>query len=260
MNPMKTQPSSRNHTDEPSLEGKTILVTGGTTGNGLAIAALLAEEGAKVCVFGRHKDAFDRALGRLRSVNPQVTGLVADQARAADLDRVFDQVDRELGALDCLVNNASVEAGALTEGSDADWRYRLESDLFGYVDCTRRAVARMQERGGHIVNIGSIVAEHENGGSSLYVAAKSAIRGFSLSLRKEVADQNIKVSLIEPGMIGTEFFSDDEDESDPAYQKKEQIRGAMLKPQDIAVAVNYCLRQPDRCTISLLQIEPMRPD
>jgi NADP-dependent 3-hydroxy acid dehydrogenase YdfG len=257
---MKTQPSSHIHTDEPSLEGKSVLVTGGTTGNGHAIAALLAEEGAKVCIFGRHQDVLDRALDRLRQINPHVTGLVADQSRAADLDRVFALVEREFGALDVLVNNASVEAGALTEGSDADWRYRLESDLLGYVDCTRRAVARMQDRGGHIVNIGSIVAEHTNAGSSLYVAAKSAIRGFSRALRKEVAKQNIKVSLIEPGMIGTEFFGADEEESDPTYQQAEEARGTMLKPQDIAVAVNYCLRQPARCSISLLQIEPLRPD
>jgi NADP-dependent 3-hydroxy acid dehydrogenase YdfG len=142
----------------------------------------------------------------------------------------------------------------LTAGTPAihTWQPSLEG--------TRRAVRRMAGRGGgHVVNVGSIVAAHENPGESLYVAAKSAIRGFSQALRKELGGQNIKVSLIEPGMVGTEFFEGGE-ESDPRWQAHEQKRGALLKPEDIAVAVHYCLTQPPRCTISLLQIEPLRQD
>jgi NADP-dependent 3-hydroxy acid dehydrogenase YdfG len=117
----------------------------------------------------------------------------------------------------------------------------------------------MRPRGGHIVNIGSIAAEHFTEGESLYVAAKSAIRGFSQSLRKELSEQGIKVSLIEPGLVGTEILRRTP-EGDPDTQRREQERGAMLKPEDIAVAVHYVLTQPDRCTISLLQIEPTKQD
>ncbi len=255
-----TSDSPSIHTQQPCVEGKNILITGGTTGNGRAIAALLAGYGANVFVFGRDEDALHRALAELQRGSGKAFGITADQARVEDIERVFARFDEQLGPIDILVNNAAVDAGDIMEWDDAAWRYGLEVDLFGYIDCTRRAVHRMRERRrGHIVNIGSIAAEHFTEGESLYVAAKSAIRGFSRSLRKELSEQNIKVSLIEPGLVGTEIL-ERTPEGDPDTQRREQARGAMLKPEDIAVAVHYILTQPDRCTISLLQIEPMKQD
>jgi NADP-dependent 3-hydroxy acid dehydrogenase YdfG len=147
----------------------------------------------------------------------------------------------------------------VTDGGEDDWRYELATDLTGYIDCTRHAVERMKRRGsGHIVNIGSISAVHVNKGMSLYVAAKSAVAGFSRAMRKELGEHNIKVSLIEPGMVGTEILEGEE--SDPALQRRDEDRCVMLKPEDIAVAVHYCLTQPARCTISRLQIQPLLED
>lgn len=247
------------HTQQPSVEGKNVLVSGGTTGNGRAIAELLAAYGANVFIFGRHEAELREALTACRRGRGRAHGIVADQARAEDIARLFATTDRELGGLDFLVNNAAVPAGGIEEGDDAAWRYRLEADLLGYIDCTRHALRRMRARGGgHVVNVGSISAVHHNKGMSLYVAAKSAIRGFSRALRKEVAEDNIKVSLIEPGMIGTDFLGGEE--GDPEVQRRDEERGAMLKPEDIAVAVHYILTQPPRCTISLLQIEPRLED
>lgn len=244
------------HTKRLSLEAKNILVSGGTTGNGRAIAALLAAYGANVFIFGRHEPELRKALNEIGRRPGKVGGLTADQARGADLERVFATFDAEFGDLDVLINNAATPAGAITEGDEADWRYRLEADLFGYIDCSRRAILRMRKKGGgHIVNIGSMAAQHYNEGDSLYVAAKSGIRGFSRALRKEVSGHSIKVSLIEPGYIGTEIL-EGEPEGDPEVQREEEARGAMLKPEDIAVAVHYILTQPARCAITQLQIEP----
>lgn len=248
------------HTQQLTVTGKNVLVSGGTTGNGRAIAALLAACGANVFVFGRDEDDLRAALAEINRGPGKAAGITADQARGEDIERVFAQFDQELGPIDILINNAAVDAGDIMEWDDATWHYRLEVDLFGYIDCTRRAVQRMRERGsGHVVNIGSIAAAHHTEGESLYVAAKSGIRGFSRSLRKELSEQNIKVSLIEPGLVGTDIL-ERTPEGDPAVQQREQARGAMLKPEDIAVAVHYILTQPARCTISLLQIEPMKSD
>jgi NADP-dependent 3-hydroxy acid dehydrogenase YdfG len=195
----------------------------------------------------------------LAGVSGEVFGITADHARPADVRRVFAELDRHYGDLDFLINNAGISAGAVTDGSEEEWHYDLATDLNGYIDCTRHAVERMKRRGsGHIVNIGSISAVHVNKGMSLYVAAKSAVAGFSRALRKELGEHNIKVSLIEPGVVGTDIL--DGEESDPAVQRRDQERGAMLKPEDIAVAVHYCLTQPARCTISRLQIQPLRDE
>lgn len=248
------------HTEKPSLQGKNILVSGGTTGNGRAIAALLSAYGANVFIFGRHERELRDAIAEMGRRPGKVGGVAADQSRREDIERVFATFDAEFGELDVLINNAAVGAGAIDEGDEAQWRYQLETDLFGYVDCARRALRRMKTQGGgHIVNIGSIAAEHHNAGLSLYVAAKSAIRGFSHALRKEVGDQGIKVSLIEPGAVGTEIF-EGEPEGDPELQRREAARGAMLKPEDIAVAVHYVLTQPARCAVTQLQIEPVVRD
>lgn len=257
--PLLTADSPEVHTRHPSVRGKNILISGGTTGIGRATASLLAAEGGNVFIFGRHERELRDTLDYLAQTSGSVSGITADQARADDVRRVFAEMDRHFGPVEILINNAGVSAGAITEGGEDDWRYELAADLNGYLDCTRHAVERMKQRGrGHIVNIGSISAVHVNKGSSLYVAAKSAIAGFSRALRKELGEHNIKVSLIEPGMVGTEIHEGEE--ADPLVQQREEARGAMLKPQDIAVAVHYCLTQPERCTISRLQIQPLRDD
>jgi NAD(P)-dependent dehydrogenase (short-subunit alcohol dehydrogenase family) len=247
------------HTQQPSLKNKYVVVSGGTTGIGRATAALLAAQGANVFIFGRHAPDLRSTLEELADATGKVHGITADHSNSADVRRVFETVDREFGGLDIMINNAGISAGAITEGSDDEWRYALASDLNGYIDCSRRAVERMKARGGgHIVNIGSISAVHVNKGMSLYVTAKCAIEGFSRSLRKELGEHNIRVSLIEPGMVGTEIL--DGEWGDPEVQRREEERGAMLKPEDIAVAVHYCLTQPERCCISRLQIQPRRDD
>jgi NAD(P)-dependent dehydrogenase (short-subunit alcohol dehydrogenase family) len=245
------------HTDLPSLDGKNVIVSGGTSGNGRAIATLLAAYGANVLIYGRRENELHEAISELEQARGRAYGLVADQSKADDIRRVFEEADRRLGSVDLLINNASLAADELTSGSDDDWRYRLHTDLFGYIDCTRRAVERMKAKGsGHIVNIGSVAAVHEPKGESLYVAAKSAIHGFTQTLRKELAEYKIKVSLIEPGYVATQFLGGDH--ADPQKQRRDLAAGAMLKPEDIAVAVYYCITQPARCSISLLQIEPLR--
>lgn len=245
-------------TEQPSLAGRNVLITGGTTGIGRATAALLAASGANVFIFGRHKPELDEALAALENGRTKVAGITADQADPGDVVRVFTTIEREFGPLDVLVNNAGVAGGPMAAGGEAEWRYRLNADLLGYIDCTRRALAQMRGRKrGHIVNIGSTSAEYAGEGSSLYVAAKMAVRGFSRALRSEVAKDGIKVTLIEPGLTGTSFFDEEGEEiAEADVQRQKQREGAMLKAEDIAVAVHYCLTQPDRCAVSFLQVEP----
>ncbi|MBK1438474.1 SDR family oxidoreductase [Parapedobacter sp. ISTM3] len=234
------------------VKGKRILITGGTTGIGRATAHLLAREN-QVMIVGRHEQELEDALSDFRQPTQSRGGLageVGDLVNPQDIERLFSRVDEEFGQLDVLINNAGLAFNSILEGSYDDWAYILNTNLLGYLACSRQAIDRMRARGeGHIVNIGSMSADVREKDSSVYVATKSGIQGFSESLRKEVNDLGIKVTLIEPGAVGTDM--------QPREGQEEQIEKLeMLKAEDIAVAIYYCLSTPKRCDVVEMQIRP----
>jgi NADP-dependent 3-hydroxy acid dehydrogenase YdfG len=130
----------------------------------------------------------------------------------------------------------------------------VATNLLGYIGCVQEGVRRMRTRGGgHIVNIGSMSADVRESGSSVYVATKSGIQGFSEALRKEINKEGIKVTLIEPGLVGTDMT---EDKTPVEEQPQKQREMKMLKAEDIAACVYYCLTQPKRCDVVSVQIRP----
>lgn len=236
-----------------SLSGKAVVVTGGTTGIGRATALRLATAGARVLIFGRHQRELNDALEDIEGVG-EVHGVAADQARHEDVGRVFEEVDQRLGGVDILINNAGVAAGTVLESEYSHWLYVIQTNLIGYIDCCREALHRIKERGGgHIVNIGSLSAKEREAGEDIYTATKSGIRGFTESLRKSVNRRGIKVTLIEPGLVGTDLIDEPVDE-----QVREEEELKMLKAEDIAECVYYALVQPPRCELILAQIRPHR--
>lgn len=240
------------HTPQPTLAGKRVLVTGGTTGIGRAIAALLGSYGARVFIFGRHEADLRVALEHVRSTGGQCEGMTADVSRPSDVGRVFMAVDELLGGLDILVANAGVWGDDLEGMGEAEWRYALETDLVGAMATAREAAKRMEGQGsGQIVLVGSISADNRGKGSSVYVAAKAGLQGFAQSFRREMAERNIRVSLIEPGTVGSDLV-----EKPPGEQREKIRRHEMLRAEDIAVCVHYILTQPERCDVAEIRIEP----
>lgn len=238
------------HTEQPSLKGRKVIVTGGTTGIGRAIAVLLASEGAKLFVCGRTPDHLQDALVRIREVG-EGDGIAVDLTNPDDLDRFFDAADAYLNGLDIAVINAAIPADALAETGEDDTRYQIEADFTSYLIATQHAAARMG-KGSDIVLIGSMSAVSRKGGSSIYVAAKSGIQVFAKSLREELAEQDIKVGLIEPGFTGADFQYPDF----PPEKQVELINAhKMLRAEDIAVAAHYMLTQPRRTAVSLMRVE-----
>jgi NADP-dependent 3-hydroxy acid dehydrogenase YdfG len=234
-----------------SVEGKAVLVTGGTTGIGRATALLLAARGARVMIFGRHKKVLDDALGDLSQDGREVHGRIADQASIDDVRKVFQEVDHTFGRLDILVNNAAIAADGVTEEPMHDIDYAIRADLVGYLTCSREAVKRMEPRkSGHIVVIGSISADTRGGNSTVYSAAKGGVQAFSEALAKEVQDKGIKVSLIEPGAVGTDM------QPDKSAHARKASSQEMLKAEDIAACVYFCLTQPARCDILEMKVTP----
>lgn len=234
------------------LSDRRILITGGTTGIGRATALLLASRGARVLIFGRHEKELNDAMHDLRAVTTRVHGITADASRIEDVRRVFKSVDEELGGLDVLINNAALGAEGLATMKYEDWEYVVRSNLIGYMSCAQEAITRMKSRKqGHIIHIGSMSADVRAKDTSVYVATKAAIQGFTEALRKEVNEMGIKVSLIEPGSVGTGM-----QEESPGEQRQKEASGEMLMAEDIARCIEYCLIQPRRCDIVVVQIRP----
>jgi NADP-dependent 3-hydroxy acid dehydrogenase YdfG len=232
---------------------KSILITGGTTGIGRSTAILLASQGARVMIFGRHQNDLDEAMKDIRQAGGDVLGLTADVSDPEEIRRVFKEFDGQMDKLDILINNAALGYGSVTEGGYPEWEYILKTNLLGYMAMTREAVERMKPHGwGHIVNIGSMSAHVREKDSSVYVATKSGIQGFSEALRKEVNPLGIKVTLIEPGAVGTDMQA----EYSPEEQRKQIEKMEMLRAEDIAACVLYTVTQPKRCDVVHLQIRP----
>lgn len=233
------------------LDGKRVLVTGGTTGIGRATVALLAGHGAGVVTFGRHQDELADALRYSRQFG-EVHGLTADASQAAGVESAFAAVDNHLAGLDILVACAALGAQPIHEMSDAEWRYVVETNLVGYLACTRAAMVRMrQSGGGQIVLVGSISAEIRAKGESVYTATKAGISAFAEALRKEVADENIRVSVIEPGSTGSDM-----QECDPAEQRDLIGQHRMLRAEQVAEAILFILTRESNCNIVSMRIEP----
>jgi 3-oxoacyl-[acyl-carrier protein] reductase len=244
------------HTAVTSLAGKRVIVTGGTTGIGRAIAVLLASEGARVHVCGRTPQHLEDALERINEVG-EGGGAAIDLAESDNVGRYFDEATKWLGGLDIAIMNAAVPAKGLTDTSAADLRYQIAADFTAYLLCTHAAIDVMKGRRGDIILTGSMSTHVLGPGSTIYAGIKAGITGFAEALRKELGDEDIKVGLIEPGLTQADFHYPDKDAE---AQKKQVEEETMLRSEDIAVAVHFMLTQPRRSTIQKMTVVPRRSE
>lgn len=232
------------------LEGKRVLITGGTTGVGRATATLLAEAGCRVFVCGR--DAGHLADAIACSDSGRIGGLAVDIGSTEGIERLFAAADEWLGGLDFAVLNAGVGAhGPLAAMTHAECREVIAVNLISYVGCSLEAIRRMTAGGGHIVMTGSMSAHVFDENGAVYTATKAGIRGFATSLRKEANPLRIRVSLIEPGTIGSDMVDETPE------QQQEMIAGLrMMRAEDVARAIHYVLVQPPACDVISMQLKP----
>jgi 3-hydroxy acid dehydrogenase / malonic semialdehyde reductase len=241
--------------DHDTLEGKRILVTGGTTGIGRATVALLVQEGAHVLTFGRHQQELDVSLDNARTKakkGGKVLGLTADVATREGVESVFSAVDRELGGIDILINNAGLAAEGPQDMEEDEWRYVVETNFVGYLSCARSAIKRMEGKGGQLVFIGSVSADFKSPGTSTYAATKAAVKVFAETLRKEVQEKNIKVTLIEPGSVGADM-----QEKSPEEQREAIARMEMLYAEELAETILFTLTRSARTDVVSMRVEPL---
>ncbi len=182
------------------------------------------------------------------------SGMTADVSDRRDIGRVFSEVDAQFNGLDALVCCAALGAQPLHEMADDDWRYVVETNLVGSLACARGALDRMlprQDR--HIVLVSSISPDIKASGESVYAATKAGINAFAMTLRKEIGDKSIRVTVIEPGSVGSDM-----QECSVEEQRATIARGEMLFAEDIAEGIIFALTRSPRCDVSLLRMEPIR--
>jgi len=244
--------------DTRALKGKRIMLSGGTTGIGRAALAFMAAEGACVVTYGRHQPELDESLEAARragqAAGGEVFGLTADSTRPEDLDAVFDAVDAHLGGIDIMVANAALGAEPVHEMKEADWRYVVDTNFVGYLACAHRAIARMERQGtgGHLLFVGSIAVEIQKPGESVYAATKAGIQAFAETLRKEVQDKGIKVTVIQPGAAGSDMQPGGDQTRREAIANNE-----MLYAEEVAEAIIFALTRSERTDVVSLRIEPL---
>lgn len=231
-----------------SLEGKTALVTGGTRGIGKAIVLALADAGADVAfTYARSKEAAEALVAAIEAKGRTAKAYQADAADAADAAEVVQDVAKSFENFCIVVNNAGVTRDTLImRMSEQQWDDVITTNLksvFNYSKaCTRPF---MKQRGGSIINIGSVVGLSGNAGQTNYAASKAGIVGFSKSLAKELASRSIRVNTIAPGYIKTEMT---ENLSDKVMEEISAAipMGAAGEVDDVASGVIYLASDASR--------------
>jgi len=198
-----------------AMPRKVLLVTGGSRGIGAATALLAARQGWAVAVnYTSHSLAADEVVRAIRAGGGTAITVQADVADEAQVLRMFEQVDAQLGRLTGLVNNAGVVdvTARVDEMSVARWKRMFDINVIGSMLCAREAVRRMSTRhggeGGSIVNVSSAASRLGAPGQYVdYAAAKGAIDAFTIGLAKEVGGEGVRVNAVRPGLIETEIHA-----------------------------------------------------
>lgn len=190
-----------------SFDGKTAVVTGGASGIGLALAEAFGERGAKVVIADVEEDALNSALGRLKTAGVEAIAVPTDVSDAAAVDRLAKEAVAAYGAVHVVCNNAGVGPGGVTwEIPSEVWRWVLDVDLWGVVNGIRSFVPSFVEQGeGHVVNTASVAGLLASPGMAPYSAAKHAVVGLSVSLRKDLqlAGSPVGVTVLCPSFTRT---------------------------------------------------------
>ncbi|MFC0113448.1 SDR family oxidoreductase [Kibdelosporangium aridum] len=234
-----------------------VFVTGASTGFGAAITRRFATEGAHVIASARRadklKDLADELGDRVLPLELDVTDRAAVYAAVENLPSAFRDVD-------VLVNNAGLALGIepAHRADQDEWDRMIDTNCKGLATCTRAVLPGMVERGrGHVINIGSIAGTYPYAGGNVYGGTKAFVHQFSLGLRSDLHGTGVRVTCIEPGMVGgTEFstvrFSGDQAKADAVYDGVEP-----LTADDIAESVHWAANQPAHVNINVIELMPV---
>lgn len=240
------------------MGNKVALITGGTRGIGRAIALKLSEEGYNIAIsyINNNKKA-QEVVDEIEKNNVKALAIKADVSKEEEVNNMMKVINKELGNIDVLVNNAGITRdNLLIRMKTEDWDQVIDTNLRGVFLCTK-AVARgmMKKRYGKIVNIASIVGISGNTGQGNYSASKAGVIGFTRSIAKELGSRGINVNAVAPGFIETDMTQVLEDNIKDEMLKSIPLNRAG-KPEDVAnLVVFLCSEKADYITGQVIHVD-----
>ncbi len=231
---------------------KNVLITGATSGIGLACARKFAENGDRLILTGRNEQRLAAIQQELTAGGTQVMTLVFDVRDHTAAAQCVNSLPAEWKAIDVLVNNAGLALGLEPEyeGALNDWETMIDTNIKGLLTMTRLVVPGMVERNqGHIINVGSVAGDAAYAGGNVYCATKAAVKALTDGLRIDVAHTAIRVTNLKPGLVETNFsnirFHGDTERAAKLYQGIEPLTG-----DDIADVAVYAANAPKHVQIA----------
>jgi NAD(P)-dependent dehydrogenase (short-subunit alcohol dehydrogenase family) len=236
------------------LTEKAALVTGGSSGIGLAIARALGEDGYGLTVSARRPEKLEAAAEDLRSAGLDVLSVPANMADEEALSSLVAAHEERFGRLDVLINNAGVGIGEAMDSLTTKYvDMQLGVNLRAVILVTRECLSMLREAGAEhgkalIVNMASVSGKAGQAWLSVYSATKAAVIGFSQATQMEIAGQGIQVTAFAPAFVDTPMTD---------FAKEQVAAEAMIRPEDIAEGVRFLLRTSPNCIVS--EIAFLRP-
>jgi 3-oxoacyl-[acyl-carrier protein] reductase len=231
------------------LAGSVALITGGSRGIGRAIAHRLALLGASVSICGRDRAPLEDSARGLAEFGMPVHSQLADVTNPADVIELVAKTETALGPITILVNNAGIGLfGPAHEKSEADWDRVLDTNLKSVFLVSRVVAPSMIRRGsGDIINISSLAGKNTFAGGGIYCASKWGVLGLSGCMAEDLREHGIRVSVICPGSVATEFSG-----------RSAKDASKVLSPADVAHAVQAIVTQGPRSFLSEIDLRPLR--
>lgn len=218
------------------LQNKVAVITGGTSGIGLASARLFAEEGAYVFIMGRRQKELDEAVS---SIGRDVVGVRGDVTNLADLDRLYETVKTRKGRIDIIFANAGVgEAAVLEQVTETQYHKQFDTNVKGVLFTVQKALPLLTA-GGSIILMGATSGSKGTPAGSVYGATKAAIRCFARVWTDELKDRRIRSNVISPGPTETRLFLENVPADIRAKLTAATPMGRLGRPEEVAKAVLF---------------------
>ena len=224
------------------LDQQVIVITGATSGIGLATARAAAQAGARLVLAARSEADLATVA---RELGHHVVTVAADVARPQDVERIAEAARAHFGGFDTWVNNAGVGMwGKLEQGNLRDFKRLYDTNFWGVVNGSLEAVRHLKRRGGALINLGSVVSDVSVPIQGMYASSKHAVKGFTDALRVELADEKapVSVTLIKPAAINTPF----PDHARNYLSEKPKLPQPVYAPEEVAAAILKAATQPMR--------------
>ncbi len=244
-----------------NIEGKVVVITGASSGNGEATARHLSAQGAIVVLGARRVDRINSLAEELNSKGGKALAVQTDVTQVEQVKRLVDEAVKTYGRIDVMINNAGLMPHSPLERLKVDdWNRTIDVNLKGVLYGIAAALPHMkQQKAGHIINVSSVAGHKVRPGSAVYAATKTAVLVITEGLRQEVKSYNIRTTVISPGAIATEL-PDSITEPDIAENVRQFVKETALPAESFARAVAFAMSQPEDMDVNEILFRPTKQE